>query len=93
VADSDLTEAVPSARRADLVVRLEDASGAVRHVVVVEVQRTRNEAKLRAWPLYVAYLQARHRVEVTLLVIAFRRSVARWARLGILNRDLGGRGV
>jgi len=83
VVDSELTEAIPSARNADLVTLVEDENGRVCHVVVVEVQRARDDDKLRAWPLYVAYLGARHGVPVTLLVLAADRAVARWVRTAV----------
>ncbi len=86
VIDSELTEAVPLARRADLVVELSDDSEGLRQLVVVEVQRDADPEKLYAWPLYVAHLHARHRVPVTLLVLTFDDSVAAWART---PRDIG----
>lgn len=79
VVDSQLTEAVPLTRTADLVAVIRDDAGAIRQVVVVEVQRQRDEAKPRAWLQYLAYLIARHEVPVTLLVIAFDVGVAHWA--------------
>jgi hypothetical protein len=82
VLDSELTEAVPSVRRADLVVlfRRPNGRGACVVVVVVEVQRERDRKKLAAWPLYIAYLHARYGVPVTLLVLAQEDAVASWAR-------------
>jgi len=79
--DSELTVAIPSSRRADMVSILVDRRRRTRRVVVVEVQRARDEEKLRAWPLYVAHLAFEHEVPATLIVIAFDRAVARWARL------------
>ena len=78
--DSELTEAKPSVARADLVVLVRDDSGRAELVIVVEVQRERDDEKLFAWPLYMAYLHHQHRIPVTLLVLVFDESVAAWAR-------------
>jgi hypothetical protein len=80
VLDSELSEATPSIRRADHVVLLRDTKGNARRGVAVEVQRERDDEKLSSWPLYVAYLHARHRVPVTLVVLTFDDNVAAWAR-------------
>jgi hypothetical protein len=79
VVDSDVTEPAPLARRADLVALVRGRDGEIAHVVVVEVQRSRDEEKLSAWPVYIAQLAARHGAPVTLLVITFDAAVARWA--------------
>lgn len=80
VLDSELTEAIPSVRRADLVFLLRDEDRVARHAIVVEVQRDRDDDKLYAWPHYVSYLHARHRVAISLLVLTFDEDVCRWAR-------------
>lgn len=80
VLDSELTEAIPSVRRADLVVLARDRKGRARHAIIVEIQRDRDEDKIFSWPLYIAYLHAHHRVTTTLLVLAFDEETARWAR-------------
>ncbi|MBL8739714.1 MAG: hypothetical protein JNK04_01435 [Myxococcales bacterium] len=79
VVDSELTESTPLAHRADLITVISDADGVTRRVVVIEVQRQRDEAKPRAWLLYIAQLTKHYEVPVTLLVIAFDPEVARWA--------------
>ena len=84
--DSELAEAKPSVARADLVVLLRDRTGRAEAVIVVEVQRERDDEKLWAWPLYIAYLHNQHRVPATLLVLVFDESVAAWART---SRGLG----
>jgi hypothetical protein len=81
VVDSELTESTPLAHRADLVAVIADAEGVTRRVVVVEVQRQRDDAKPRAWLLCVAQLTKHYEVPVTLLVIAFDPDVARWAAM------------
>ena len=78
--ESELVETTPSVRRADLVAKVRDAHGAVVGIVVIEVQREKDEAKVRSWPLYVAHLATAHRAPVTLLVLTFDPKVARWAR-------------
>jgi hypothetical protein len=48
VVDSDVTEPAPLARRADLVALVPGPDGGIAQVIVVEVQRSRDEEKLRA---------------------------------------------
>jgi hypothetical protein len=84
--DSELAEAVPSVRRADLVFLLRNQDLVACHAIIVEVQRDRDDEKLFAWPHYVSYLHARHRVAITLLVLTFDEDVCRWARKA---HDLG----
>ena len=79
VIDSELTESAPLAHRADLVTVIADLDGTPLRAVVVEVQRNRDDAKPRAWLLYVAQLTKLYSVPVTLLVIAFADDIARWA--------------
>ncbi|MEB3223729.1 MAG: DUF4351 domain-containing protein [Candidatus Sericytochromatia bacterium] len=52
----------------------------VARVVVLEVQLRRDETKRWSWPVYIAVLQARHRVPVDLIVLAPEPDVAAWAR-------------
>ena len=73
-AESDLTQLTPAEYRADLVL-VADAL-----VVVVEVQRARDDQKRDTWPEYIAGLRARQRRPVILLVVAPDAGVARWAR-------------
>jgi hypothetical protein len=78
VSSAELADLQPAEYRADLVLCLEDSSGAVRHVVVVEVQLDRDPAKQYAWPIYVANLRGRYKCKVTLLVITLDERVRRW---------------
>jgi hypothetical protein len=48
--------------------------------VIAEVQLAIDDDKRFSWPLYVAAARASLRCPVTLLVLAPRRPVARWAR-------------
>jgi hypothetical protein len=77
--DTELADATPSVRRADYVALLKRGAQPYR-VVIVEVQRERDEDKPSAWLEYIAYLHRKHRVPVTLIVLVFDRDVARWAR-------------
>jgi hypothetical protein len=77
VADTNLTEVVPSERRADLVLLLE--ADAPRAALVVEVQLSVDPDKAWSWPVYLANLRARLRCGVALLVVTTDEAVARWA--------------
>ena len=77
VADANLTEVIPSERRADLVLLLE--TDAPRAALVVEVQLSVDPDKAWSWPVYLANLRARLRCGVTLLVISTDHAVAQWA--------------
>jgi hypothetical protein len=72
----DLTSAVPPEYRTDLVVRYHGGRRPL--VVIVEVQRERDEDKRYSWPAYSVLLRARFRCDVLLLVLATKRGVARW---------------
>jgi hypothetical protein len=77
VESADLTEVVPAAYRADLVVLLVD--GKPVFAIAVEVQLARDERKRFTWPVYVTGLRARFECEATVLVITPTMDVARWA--------------
>ncbi|WP_067480323.1 hypothetical protein [Actinomadura hibisca] len=49
-------------------------------VLAVEAQNEKDDDKETQWPLYVAYLYAKYRVPVALLVVTNRASTAAWAR-------------
>jgi hypothetical protein len=51
--------------------------------VIVEIQLEIDRHKLLTWPVYVAAARARLRCPVTLLVLAPKRAVARWAERAI----------
>jgi hypothetical protein len=87
VAEADFTQIVPTEFRADLVVFLrgEPPEHDTRMGVVVEIQRARDEAKRRSWPLYLAALHARIRRPTCLVVVATDDAVARWAAAPILD--------
>ncbi|AKF11354.1 hypothetical protein [Sandaracinus amylolyticus] len=70
-------ELEPAAYVADLVLVGPDV------VVVVEVQRARDERKRATWPLYLASAHARHGRASWLVVVALDRAVSAWARAPI----------
>ena len=74
-AESDLGQLQPTQHRADLVFV---SSG--KQAVIVEVQNRRDDQKQFTWPLYTASLHEREACETLLIVIATKRSVAKWAR-------------
>lgn len=90
LASSDLTEVVPAEFRADAVVLFVENKPVLG--VIVEVQLSRVDQKLFAWPAYVAVLRSRHRCPVELLVLTHDRAVAAWAAKPI-QLDLAGESV
>ncbi|WP_441290248.1 hypothetical protein ACSRUE_06425 [Sorangium sp. KYC3313] len=79
VESSDLTEIVPSDRRADVVVVLlvgEQQQPAM--AIVVEVQLGVDPDKPYVWPVYVTQTRARHRCPTGLLVVTINAEMARW---------------
>lgn len=86
VADPDFTSLVPTEFRADgLVVFGEPPS----HAFVVEIQRSRDEGKLRSWPLYAAAAHAELGCACWVVVIAPDPRVAAWAARPISNFQPG----
>ncbi|CAN98586.1 MULTISPECIES: hypothetical protein [Sorangium] len=80
VESSDLTEIVPSDRRADVVVVLlvgEQQQPAM--AIVVEVQLGVDPDKPYVWPVYVTQTRARHRCPTGLLVVTINAAMARWS--------------
>jgi hypothetical protein len=82
---ADLTDVQPAEYRADLVVVLYDEKAVLG--IVVEVQRSIDEHKRYAWPVYAVGLRARMRCPVCVLVFAAQEAVERWAANPI---ELGG---
>ncbi|WP_437580706.1 hypothetical protein [Sorangium sp. So ce887] len=79
VESSDLTEIVPSDRRADVIVVL--LVGDQRRpamAIVVEVQLGVDPDKSYVWPVYVVQTRARHRCPTRLLVVTIEAAMARW---------------
>jgi hypothetical protein len=63
----------------DLAIACDDAAGAPRLVVLVEVQLEIDPAKLRSWPLYLAAAGARFKCDACVLVVAIDPRVEAWA--------------
>ncbi|MGK4005243.1 hypothetical protein WMF31_21620 [Sorangium sp. So ce1036] len=86
VAESSLDQLVPAELRADLVLELRDAKGALVLAIVLEVQRNVDPDKKFSWPTYVTGVRARRRCGAVVLVVAPDAGVAAWAAESI---DLG----
>ncbi len=86
VVESSLDQLLPVEFRADLVLELRDAAGAVVLAIIVEVQRDDDPDKLYSWPVYVVVVRAKKRCPAVVLVVAPDADVARWATQPI---DLG----
>jgi hypothetical protein len=86
VVESSLDQLIPVEFRADLVLELRDASGALALAIVLEVQRDEDPDKKFSWPTYVTVVRARKRCGTVVLVVAPDAGVATWAAENI---DLG----
>src|SRR5207245_469392 len=79
VTDPNTRAIVPTGKRSDSAVVLED-NGRVVLAAIVEPQGQVSEAKWFAWPKYTADLHAEVCCDTYLIVLALTRSVAAWAR-------------
>jgi hypothetical protein len=86
VVESSLDQLIPVEFRADLVLELRDANGALVLAIVVEVQRDVDPDKEYSWPVYVTVVRAKKRCDTVVLVVAPDAAVAAWAAEDI---DLG----
>jgi len=86
VVESSLDQLIPVEFRADLVLELRDASGALVLAIVLEVQRDDDPVKKYSWPVYVTVVRAQKRCPTIVLVVAPDAAVATWAAENI---DLG----
>jgi len=86
VADSSLDQLIPVEFRADLVLDLRDAEGAVVLAIILEAQREKKPRKKYVWPVYAAVGRAERECPTLVLVIAPDAEVAAWAAEKI---DLG----
>jgi hypothetical protein len=90
VADSALDQMLPVEFRADLVLELRDATGALVLAVILESQREKTPRKKYSWAVYWAVARAERECPAVVLVLAYDAEVAAWAAEKI---DLGlGRG-
>ncbi|WP_437721382.1 hypothetical protein [Sorangium sp. So ce861] len=86
VVESSLDQLIAVEFRADLVLELRDASGALVLAIVIEVQRDMDPNKKFSWPTYVTVVRAKKRCRTVVLVVAPDAGVAAWAAESI---DLG----
>ncbi|MET7568006.1 hypothetical protein ABZT04_05815 [Streptomyces sp. NPDC005492] len=75
---TDVTETRPLERRVDTVLRIAPSDGGD-FLLAIEAQSDKKEAKGASWAYYIAYLQAKYRLPVLLLVVCQDRRTARWA--------------
>lgn len=76
VKPADLTELIPIAYRADVLVLLVREQPVF--AIIVEVQLKRDPDKKLAWPLYTAAAHARYRCPACLVVYAPGKGIASW---------------
>ncbi len=79
VADSNMSQVVPTPFAADLVLRFEDATGKTIASSVVESQLRTDEQKRVSWPVYVSGERARTGRPTFLVVLVQNEKVERWA--------------
>lgn len=86
VVEAALDQLIPVEFRADLVLELHDADGALVLAIVLELQREKDPRKKGSWPVYVAAVHARKQCPTIVLVVTPDADVATWAAEPI---DLG----
>ncbi len=86
VVESSLDQLIPVEFRADLVLELRDANGALVLAIILEVQRDEDPNKKFSWPVYLTVVRARKRCGAVVLVVAPDADVAAWSAKSI---DLG----
>ncbi|MGW7383423.1 hypothetical protein [Streptomyces sp. NPDC054794] len=75
---TDVTEARPLERRVDTVLCVGPSDGED-FLLAIESQSGKDEGKASSWAYYVAYLRAKYRLPVLLLVVCQDRATAKWA--------------
>ncbi|MFI1730662.1 hypothetical protein ACH40E_15820 [Streptomyces acidicola] len=75
---TDLTETRPLVRHVDTVLRVAPSDGED-FLLAVEAQERRDPKKGSSWAYYVAYLESKYDLPVTLLVVCRDRATAKWA--------------
>jgi hypothetical protein len=83
IESAELSSAVPTEYRADLVVLLVDGKPVLG--IIVEVQLKPDERKRWVWPVYVSGLRARLECECCLLVVTPSSKTAGWASAPIVT--------
>lgn len=89
IASTVFSELSPAEYRADIVVRISDAAGVVRRLVIVEIQLNVDRSKRYTWPHYQTGVRVRERCPVTLAIIAVNERVARWCSQPIELDEVG----
>lgn len=87
IESGELSQIVPPGFQVDLVLLLRHGRPVL--AIVVEVQLRRDDDKRFTWPLYAASIRARHRCDVTLLVVAPDPAVAAWCQTPIVMGHAG----
>ncbi|MCD9876265.1 hypothetical protein [Streptomyces guryensis] len=75
---TDVTETRPLERRVDTVLRVGPSDGED-FLLAVEAQSKKVAGKEASWGYYIAYLQAKYRLPVLLLVVCQDKATAKWA--------------
>lgn len=75
---TDVTEARPLERRVDTVLRVGPSDGED-FLLAIEAQSAKVAGKEASWGYYIAYLQAKYRLPVLLLVVCQDMATAKWA--------------
>ena len=75
---TDVTETRPLERRVDTVLRIGPSDGED-FLLAIESQSGKDEDKASSWAYYVAYLAAKYRLPVLLLVVCQDRGTVKWA--------------
>jgi hypothetical protein len=75
---TDVTETRPLERRVDTVLRVGPSDGE-EFLLAIEAQSGKVVGKEASWAYYVAFLQAKYRLPVLLLVVCQDRATAKWA--------------
>ena len=78
VVTTDVTEARPLERRVDTVLCIGPSDGED-FLLAIESQSGKVPGKEASWVYYIAYLQAKYRLPVLLLVVCQDRATAKWA--------------
>jgi hypothetical protein len=91
-ASAAFTDLTPPSYHADMVLRVEDDRGRLRHLFIGEVQLRRDRRKHISWPIYVTAARAEVGLDcpVTLVVVALTPAVARWCAQPIPLDTQGG---
>ncbi|MEU9184126.1 hypothetical protein AB0D14_06080 [Streptomyces sp. NPDC048484] len=85
---TDVTETKPLERRVDTVLHISTSDGE-EFLLAIEAQSGKVVGKVASWSYYIAFLQAKYRLPVLLLVVCQDRATAKWA-VGPFDCGTGG---